>query len=68
MPSIAPRAFAQLGYAYAYRADGNGGPPLLDQLRWGAASEASGRLGAPEPLFPRLEVEPQDAAGESATG
>jgi methionyl-tRNA synthetase len=57
MPSVAPRALAQLGYGYQYGADGNGGPALLEQLRWGAAAEASGRLGAAEPLFPRLEVE-----------
>jgi methionyl-tRNA synthetase len=57
MPSIAPRALAQLGYGYQYEADGNGGPPLLAQLQWGAAAEASGRLGAAEPLFPRLDVE-----------
>jgi methionyl-tRNA synthetase len=66
MPSIAPRALAQLGYRYGYEADGNGGPPLLEQLGWGAATEASGRLGAPEPLFPRLEVEPAEAAVDSA--
>jgi methionyl-tRNA synthetase len=58
MPLIAPRALAQLGYDYPYEADGNDGPQLLEQLTWGAASEASGRIGAPEPLFPRLEVEP----------
>jgi hypothetical protein len=57
MPSLAPRALAQFGYGYVYVADGNGGPALLEQLRWGAAAEASGRLGAAEPLFPRLEVE-----------
>ena len=62
MPSIAPRALAQLGYGYQYEADGNGGPPLLDQLEWGAAAEASGRLGAAEPLFPRLEVEAAETA------
>jgi methionyl-tRNA synthetase len=66
MPSIAPRALAQLGYRYGYEADSNGGPPLLEQLGWGAATEASGRLGAPEPLFPRLEVEPAEAAVDSA--
>ena len=63
MPSIAPRALAQLGYQYAYGVDGNGGPALLEQLRWGAAAEASGRLGTPEPLFPRLDVEPTDGPG-----
>ena len=28
------------------RADGNGGPPLLDELRWGAHAGEPGRLGA----------------------
>ena len=57
MPSVAPRALAQLGHEYGYESDGNGGPPLLDELTWGAAADADGRLGAPEPLFPRLELE-----------
>ncbi len=57
MPSISSRALAQLGYAHPYEADGNGGPPLLEQLAWGAASEGEGRLGAAEPLFPRRESE-----------
>jgi methionyl-tRNA synthetase len=65
MPSIAPRALAQLGHRYQYEDDGNGGPPLLEQLEWGAAEEASGRLGAAEPLFPRLEVETAEAAVDS---
>src|SRR5687768_7207197 len=56
-PSIAPRALAQLGHRYAYEIDGNGGPPLLDLLAWGATAEETGRLGTPEPLFPRLETE-----------
>jgi methionyl-tRNA synthetase len=63
MPSIAPLALAQLGHAYSYEFDGNGGPPLLEQLAWGAAAGPSGRLGTAEPLFPRLESE---AAGEAA--
>ena len=58
MPSIAPRVLAQLGYPYAYGPDGNGGPPLLDELRWGAHADEPGRLGAAEPLFPRLDAEP----------
>ena len=53
----APRVLAQLGYEYPYAADGNGGPPLLDELRWGAHAAEAGRLAAPEPLFPRLDVE-----------
>jgi methionyl-tRNA synthetase len=57
MPAMAPRALAQLGHAYAYEADGNGGPALLNDLAWGAAAATNGRLGAPEPLFPRLESE-----------
>ncbi|HYK96639.1 MAG TPA: methionine--tRNA ligase [Candidatus Dormibacteraeota bacterium] len=59
MPSIAPRALEQLGYSYPYAADGNGGPPILDQLTWGGAGDRAGeaRLGTPSPLFPRLDVE-----------
>jgi methionyl-tRNA synthetase len=57
LPSTAPRIFAQLGYAYPYGADGNGGPPLLDELAWGARAAEAGRVASPEPLFPRLEVE-----------
>jgi methionyl-tRNA synthetase len=57
MPGIAPRALAQLGYEYGYAADGNAGPPLLDELVWGRHAGEAGRLGAPEPLFPRLESE-----------
>jgi methionyl-tRNA synthetase len=59
MPSLAPRALEQLGYPYPYAADGNGGPPVLDQLAWGgvAGAAAAGRLGTPSPLFPRLDVE-----------
>jgi methionyl-tRNA synthetase len=66
MPSIAPRALAQLGYPYAYAADGNGGPPLLEELAWGRHAVVAGSLGAPEPLFPRLEVEATEAAVDSA--
>jgi methionyl-tRNA synthetase len=57
LPSTAPRILAQLGYAYAYDADGNGGPPVIDELIWGARAGDAGRVGSPEPLFPRLEVE-----------
>jgi methionyl-tRNA synthetase len=61
LPSIAPRALAQLGYEYGYAADGNGGPPLLDELAWGRHASEPGRLGAAEPLFPRLETEAVDS-------
>jgi methionyl-tRNA synthetase len=57
MPATAPRVLAQLGYDFPYGADGNGGPPLLDELRWGAHAGVPGRLTAPEPLFPRLDVD-----------
>jgi methionyl-tRNA synthetase len=57
MPSIAPRALEQLGYAYPYGPDGNGGPPLLDELTWGRHAGESGTLGTAVPLFPRLDVE-----------
>jgi methionyl-tRNA synthetase len=57
LPGTAPRILAQLGYGWPYAIDGNGGPPLLDELRWGAHSGEAGTLTAPEPLFPRLETE-----------
>ena len=57
LPASAPRILAQLGYEYRYGPDGNGGPPLLDALRWGTPGEAIGHVAAPVPLFPRLETE-----------
>jgi methionyl-tRNA synthetase len=57
LPNTAARVLAQLGYDYPYAADGNAGPPILDELRWGAHATEPGRLAAPEPLFPRLDVE-----------
>jgi methionyl-tRNA synthetase len=57
LPSTAPRVLEQLGHAYPYAPDGNGGPPLLDELAWGAHAGAVGRLAAAEPLFPRLDSE-----------
>jgi methionyl-tRNA synthetase len=61
LPGTAPRLLEQLGYDYPYRPDGNGGPPLLDELVWGAHAGEPGRVGAPEPLFPRLDVESGEA-------
>ncbi len=61
LPNTSPRVLAQLGYDYPYAADGNAGPPILDELRWGAHADAEGRLGTAEPLFPRLDVESQEA-------
>jgi methionyl-tRNA synthetase len=57
MPEAAPRVLAQLGYEYPFHADGNGGPALLEELAWGAHAGESGRVAAPEPLFPRIETE-----------
>ena len=62
MPDTAARVLAQLGFDYPYGDDGNGGPPILDQLRWGARAGETGRVGAAEPLFPRLETEAVDSA------
>ena len=57
MPNTGPRVLAQLGYAFPYAADGNGGPSILDELAWGARATEPGRVTAPEPLFPRLDLE-----------
>ncbi len=35
MPASAPRILEQLGHAYPYGADGNGGPPILEAARVG---------------------------------
>jgi methionyl-tRNA synthetase len=58
IPQTAPRVLAQLGYDYAYGPDGNGGPPLPDELSWGAHAGERGTVATPEPLFPRLELSP----------
>jgi methionyl-tRNA synthetase len=57
LPATAPRVLAQLGYSWPYGPDGNGGPPLLDELRWGVHTGEAGTLTNAEPLFPRLETE-----------
>ena len=46
---------------YPYGADGNGGPPLLAELAWGAHAAEPGTLASPVPLFPRLESEPAES-------
>jgi methionyl-tRNA synthetase len=60
IPNTAPRVLAQLGFGYPYDADGNGGPPIAAELVWGAHAAEPGRLSQPEPLFPRLDVEPAE--------
>ena len=57
MPGTAPRVLGQLGHGYPYGPDGNGGPLLLEELRWGARAGEPGNMGTPEPLFPRLDVD-----------
>ena len=57
LPATAPRLHVQLGHAYPYGPDGNGGPPILDELGWGVHADRTGRVSDPEPLFPRLDVE-----------
>jgi methionyl-tRNA synthetase len=57
MPGMAPRILAQLGFPYPYGPDGNSGPPVAEELEWGAHAGVMGRVSAPEPLFPRLDVE-----------
>jgi len=57
LPATGARVLGQLGYAWPYGPDGNGGPPLLDELGWGIHAGEPGRLGAAKPLFPRLDVE-----------
>jgi methionyl-tRNA synthetase len=57
LPTAAPRVLEQLGYPYPYGPDGNAGPPLLDELRWGAHASEAGTLTEATPLFPRLDVD-----------
>jgi methionyl-tRNA synthetase len=59
MPGVAPRVAAQLGVAYPYAADGNGGPPLVDLAAWGGGGPA-GRVGQQQILFPRIEAEDEN--------
>jgi methionyl-tRNA synthetase len=67
MPGIAPRVLEQLGYRYPYADDGNGGPPLEAELRWAAHAGEAGRVaGTPTPLFPRLDVETDEARSSTA--
>jgi methionyl-tRNA synthetase len=63
LPASAPRVLGQLGHRYPYAPDGNGGPPAVDELAWGAHATEPGRVATPEPLFPRLDVEAEAKAG-----
>ena len=57
MPGAAPKVLEQLGYAYEYAPDGNGGPALLDRLAWGGQAGPGRVTPTPTPLFPRAETE-----------
>ena len=57
MPAMAPRILEQLGHAWPYAADGNGGPDVMELLEWGAVAEPGRVTDAPAPLFPRVESE-----------
>jgi methionyl-tRNA synthetase len=61
LPNTGSKVLAQLGYDYDYSADGNDGPPILDELAWGAHATGTGRLAVAVPLFPRLELEAVDS-------
>src|SRR5258706_723785 len=62
LPTSAPKVLDQIGHAYPYAPDGNGGPPLLAELELGAHASDRGRIGAATPLFPRLESEVVESA------
>ena len=66
MPLTAPRVLGQLGFEYGYGPDGNGETSILGELEWGARASEAGRVGTPEPLFPRLEAEAVEAATAAA--
>ena len=55
LPTVGQRVFTQLGLEYPYQSDGSGGPPLAELLSWGGGV-AGGSIGAPEILFPRVEI------------
>ena len=56
MPTTAERVHGQLGHDYPYASDGRGGPPLAGLVAWGGAP-SGGRIGSPEILFPRVELD-----------
>jgi methionyl-tRNA synthetase len=56
MPGAAKRVFGQLGLDWPYQDNGSDGPALAEQLGWGAGW-STGRMGQPEILFPRVEID-----------
>ena len=55
-PAGARRVHEQLGVPVPYDERGAGGPGLAELTRWGAGPE-DWRTGAPDPIFPRIELE-----------
>jgi methionyl-tRNA synthetase len=61
-PAASRSLLEQVGTPPTYDARGAGGPGLDALLAWGAEA-GERRTGAPEPLFPRIDV----AADEAST-
>ena len=62
LPATAPRLLAQLGHAYPYGPDGNGGPPILDELAWGAHAAEAGRVDGARAALPAARRRTSDRA------
>ena len=59
-PGLLGRVFNGIGQVV------DGGPPLADELAWGAHTVEAGRVTAPEPLFPRLDLDADASETASA--
>jgi methionyl-tRNA synthetase len=56
MPHAARRVHDQLGLEFMYDEKGNGQESLGDLVMWGSAVQG-GKIGTPEILFPRVEID-----------
>src|SRR3954453_10286470 len=56
MPQAARRVHDQLGLEFTYDEKGNGPNRLADVVTWASANQG-GKIGNPEILFPRVEIE-----------
>jgi methionyl-tRNA synthetase len=65
-PSAAAALHVQLGVPAPYDARGAGGPGLGELLSWGAIPNGW-HTGSAEPLFPRVELPPDEADAGSAS-
>jgi methionyl-tRNA synthetase len=66
-PDASRRLHEQLGAPPAYDERGAGGPGLERLLAWGAEA-GEWHTGAPEPIFPRVEVPEPDSRAPEAVG